>query len=103
VAKAKSSTPVTTETTEEQAAVKYFKETRAELRKVTWPTQDEAKNLTLIITSVSIAMAFFLGIFDYIFQTVIAGIISGDWIRIVLAVLLFIGGAAGFYFNNRQE
>ncbi len=103
MAKAKSSTPVTTETTEEQAAVKYFKETRAELRKVTWPTQDEAKNLTLIITSVSIAMAFFLGIFDYIFQTVIAGIISGDWIRIVLAVLLFIGGAAGFYFNNRQE
>jgi len=103
VAKSKSSAPVATVAKEEQAVVKYFKETRAELRKVTWPTQEEAKSLTLIITAVSVAMALFLGIFDYIFQMVVAGVISGDWLRIILAVLLSVGIAAGFYFNHRQE
>lgn len=88
---------------EDNVLVKYFKETRAELRKVTWPTREEAKNLTLIIVGVTLAMAVFLGLLDYIFQVVAAGVITGDLLRIVIAVILFAGGAAAFYFNNRQE
>ena len=42
--------------------VRYFKETRAELRKVHWPTRKEARNLTLIVLSVTIAMAVVLGL-----------------------------------------
>jgi preprotein translocase subunit SecE len=81
----------------------YFKETRAELRKVTWPTREETRTLTTIIVIVTIAMAVFLGLLDYLFQTVVAGIIIGDLIWIGLAVILFAGGAAAFYFNAQQE
>ncbi len=55
--------------------VKYFKETRAELKKVTWPTRQEALNLTLIVVAFTIFMAAFLGIIDYIFAWVFGLII----------------------------
>lgn len=102
MAKSKSSTAATA-TREDHAIVRYFKETRAELRKVTWPTRDETKTLTTIIVIVTVTMAAFLGMLDYIFQLVAAGIIAGDFIRIGVAVILFIGGVAAFYFNNQQQ
>lgn len=101
---AKSKTGAAAVTTrEENAIVRYFKDTRAELRRVTWPTREEAKNLTLIIVTVTVVMAVFLGLLDYVFQIVAAGIIIGDWIRIVIAVVLFLGGAAAFYFNGQRD
>lgn len=59
----------------DNAIVKYFKETRAELRKVTWPTRQEALNLTLIVVSFTVFMAALLGIIDYIFAWVFGLII----------------------------
>jgi len=56
--------------------VRYFKETRAELRKVSWPTRQEALNLTLIVVAFTIFMAALLGIIDYIFAWVF-GLIIG--------------------------
>ena len=47
--------------------VRYFKETRAELRKVSWPTRKQATNLTLIVLAVTVAMAIFLGAVDLLF------------------------------------
>lgn len=44
------------------AILRYVRETRGELRKVTWPTREEAWRLTLIVLGVSIAMAIFLGL-----------------------------------------
>ncbi len=41
---------------------RYIRETRGELRKVTWPTREEAWRLTLIVLGVTAAMAIFLGI-----------------------------------------
>jgi preprotein translocase subunit SecE len=102
MAKSKSSTAAVTPK-EDNAVIRYLKETRAELRKVVWPTREETKNLTLIIVSVTVAMAMFLGLLDYIFQIVAAGVISGSYIWIGAAVILFIAGAAAFYFNSRQE
>ena len=99
MAKSKTST-VTTK--EPNAVVKYFNDTRAELRRVTWPTREETKNLTLIIVAVTIAMSLFLGLLDFLFQFVTARIISGDLIGIVLGIILFIGGTAAFYFNNQE-
>ena len=52
----------------ENAIVRYLKETRAELRKVTWPSREEAVNLTLIVVAVTAAMAAFLGAVDYLFS-----------------------------------
>ncbi len=55
----------------DNALVRYFKETRAEIRKVSWPTREEATNLTLIVLGVTIAMAIFLGAVDFIFASLI--------------------------------
>jgi len=51
----------------ENAVIKYLKETRAELKKVNWPSRQEATNLTLIVMAVTTFMALLLGLLDYIF------------------------------------
>ncbi|MCL5952233.1 MAG: preprotein translocase subunit SecE [Chloroflexi bacterium] len=51
----------------ENRVVTYVRETRAELRKVVWPTRDEAINLTAIVVGTLMVMSVFLGAFDYIF------------------------------------
>jgi preprotein translocase subunit SecE len=60
----------------DNALVRYLKETRAEIRKTSWPTREEATNLTLIVLGVTIAMAIFLGTVDFVFATLIRLIIS---------------------------
>jgi preprotein translocase subunit SecE len=42
------------------------RETTAELRKVVWPTRDEAVKLTTIVVITIIAMSLFFGGIDYI-------------------------------------
>jgi preprotein translocase subunit SecE len=102
VAKSRVRTAATT-TKDTNPVIRYFQETRAELRKVTWPTRDEARNLTMIIVAVTVAMAIFLGLLDFIFQEVAGGVILGDLTWIGVAIVLFLGGAAAFYFNGQQE
>ncbi len=57
--------------------VRYFKETRAELRKVNWPTRKQATNLTLIVLAVTIAMAIFLGAVDFLFANLLSLLVGG--------------------------
>lgn len=45
---------------------RYFKESKDELRKVTWPSRKEAIKHTLIVIGVSVAVAVFLGLADYL-------------------------------------
>ena len=47
---------------------KYVRETRGELRKVTWPSRQESWRLTGIVLAVTLAMAAFLWVFDAIFS-----------------------------------
>jgi preprotein translocase subunit SecE len=47
----------------------YLKESVAEMKKVTWPTKKETYNYTILVIVVSIGVALFLGILDYIFTT----------------------------------
>ena len=99
MAKSKSS-PVATR--EEHAVIKYFKSTRAELRRVTWPTREETRTLTTIIVIVTIVMGLFLGILDFLFQQIAAGVISGNLVIIAAAVVLLGAGVAAFYFNAQE-
>jgi preprotein translocase subunit SecE len=55
---------------------RYLKETRAELRKVAWPTREQATNLTLIVLAVTIVMAIFLGVVDLVAAAVVRLLIS---------------------------
>lgn len=56
--------------------IDYFKDTRGELRKVSWPTREAATRLTLIVLAVTTVMAIILGALDFIFATLIRLIIS---------------------------
>ena len=52
---------------------KWWNETVGELRKVTWPTKEEALKMTKIVV---LATAAFLGIVDFIFSRLV-GLILG--------------------------
>jgi preprotein translocase subunit SecE len=45
-----------------------IREIRSELRKVVWPTRDEAIRLTLVVIGVSAAVGLSLGLVDSIFS-----------------------------------
>jgi preprotein translocase subunit SecE len=48
--------------------VAYIKASIKEMKKVTWPTKKEAKNYTMLVIGVSLAMAAFLGACDFVFS-----------------------------------
>jgi preprotein translocase subunit SecE len=52
-----------TERKEPNFVQRYYRETSGELRKVTWPSREEAYNMTILVLIVLIAMAILLGIF----------------------------------------
>ena len=64
------------EVQKENRIMQYIRETRAELRKVVWPTRDEAVNLTGIVVGTLIAMSVFLGAVDYVLQKLVAFLIA---------------------------
>jgi preprotein translocase subunit SecE len=49
----------------ENAVVRYFRATWAELKKVHWPNRREATNLTVIVLATTVAMSAFLGVVDW--------------------------------------
>lgn len=60
----------------ENRVVKYLRETRAELRKVTWPSPEEARNLTSIVLVVTLVMALVMWTLDLVFGGLI-GLLVG--------------------------
>lgn len=46
----------------------YIKDTRAEMKHVSWPTQKQAIIFTVLVIGVSITISIFLGIADFIFS-----------------------------------
>jgi preprotein translocase subunit SecE len=72
VAKKEESTTVA----QENAISRYIRETRGELRKVTWPTREEARRLTAIVLAVTAAFAVFLWAMDAIFSNAIRLVIE---------------------------
>ena len=50
------------EVKQDNRMVRYFKETRAEVRKVHWPSRKDARSLTTVVLVVTIIMTIFLGL-----------------------------------------
>ena len=46
---------------------RYLRDSRIELKKVTWPTREQTINLTIVVCVVCVAIALFLGGLDWIF------------------------------------
>lgn len=56
--------------------VDYIKDTRGELKHVSWPTRGQAIAFTFIVILISVATAVFLGAFDFVFAKLLALIIG---------------------------
>ena len=83
----------------------YFIDTVAELRKVHWPSQAEARNLTTVVLGTLVAMAVVLGLMDYLFEQLMLGVINVNIIAIaILAVVaLAIGVLVVFASRSRNR
>jgi len=46
----------------------FFNETKGELKHVNWPTRSQTTVFTIIVVLISIIIAYFLGLFDFIFS-----------------------------------
>ncbi|MFN2142651.1 MAG: preprotein translocase subunit SecE [Candidatus Promineifilaceae bacterium] len=57
-----------TESSQSNPVGRYLRETRGELRKVVWPTREEAWRLTAIVLAVTLASAAFLWFWDTVFS-----------------------------------
>ncbi len=54
------------ERTRKQSAIRrYFNETTGELKKVSWPSWPEARQLTILVVVVMVVIGAFLGIVDF--------------------------------------
>lgn len=63
-------------TRQPNAIVRFFRETTGELRKVSWPTRQEALNLTLVVLVVTASTSLFLGSLDFLFTRLFRLLIS---------------------------
>jgi preprotein translocase subunit SecE len=55
--------------------VNYFTDVRSELRKVVWPTKDEAIKLTAVVVGLSAIVGLYLGFLDFVFGELVAAIL----------------------------
>jgi preprotein translocase subunit SecE len=51
--------------------IDYLRDTKAELRHVSWPTKQQTLNYTVIVLVISIGTGIFLGIIDFGFAQVL--------------------------------
>jgi preprotein translocase subunit SecE len=56
--------------------VRYLRQTRGELRKVTWPTREESMRLTAIVLGVTAVMSIFLGVLDFVFANLVQALVE---------------------------
>ncbi|MDB5237951.1 MAG: Protein translocase complex, SecE/Sec61-gamma subunit [Candidatus Kaiserbacteria bacterium] len=54
----------------------YLKETQGELRHVAWPTQLQTIVYTILVAAISVGIALYLGVFDYLFTSGIKQVID---------------------------
>jgi preprotein translocase SecE subunit len=49
---------------------RFAQEAWQELKKVTWPTPEQARSLTILVLAVSAAVGLYITFFDYIFDRI---------------------------------
>ena len=87
-----------------RSVVAYLRGVVAEMQKVTWPTREEARNLTLLVLAVTVAFAIGLGALDAFFSWWFRQAFHPDSEMVFLAVaaaMLLVGG--GGYMALRRR
>jgi preprotein translocase subunit SecE len=93
------------EVKQENRFKRYFKETRAEVRKVHWPTRKEARSLTTVVLVITIAMTIFLGVVVSPLASSIAGavFVQQNTLIIAVAAVLAVAGIIGLAVALRRQ
>ncbi len=47
---------------------RYFDEVWSELRKVSWPTREQVRNLTVLVFAISFVVGLYITVLDQVFQ-----------------------------------
>ncbi len=87
----------------ENALVRYFRETRVEVKRVRWPTREETLRLTRIVLAVTVSMGIFLWLMDLLFSWWLRGIIESDPWRIAMGVAVLVAGIVVGIILGRQQ
>ena len=56
--------------------ITFFEETRAELKKVTWPQRQEVIRLTSLVIAVSVIVGLYVGGLDFVFTKLLQFILK---------------------------
>ena len=51
---------------------RYLDEVWSELKKVSWPTRDQVRNLTVLVFAISISVGLYITVLDSVFRGMIA-------------------------------
>lgn len=54
---------------------KFLREAYGELRRVSWPSREQTIQYTTLVVVISIGIALFLGLLDYLFSDIIKNVI----------------------------
>lgn len=52
--------------------ITYLKDTKGELKHVSWPSRRQAIAFTIVVVLISLFVSFFLGFFDYVINLLLA-------------------------------
>ena len=93
------------EVKQENRFKRYFKETRAEVRKVHWPTRKDARSLTTVVLVITVAMTIFLGVIISPLASTLAGALFVQQTTLVIAVVavLAVAGIIGLAVVLRRQ
>jgi preprotein translocase SecE subunit len=83
--------------------VAYLKSTRAELRKVRWPTMEQGWTMTKIVLVVTVAMGLFLWVLDSLFGWLLSNLVSLNPLYIILSVVVVAVLLGAAYLISRGE
>ena len=56
---------------------RFLEEAWSELKKVTWPTPEQTRNLTVLVFVISAAVGIYIAVFDALFTQVITRLTPG--------------------------
>ena len=50
---------------------RYFDEVASELRKVSWPTREQVRNLTVLVFAISFVIGLYITVLDVVFRGIV--------------------------------
>jgi preprotein translocase subunit SecE len=93
------------EVKQENRFKRYFRETRAEVRKVHWPSRKEARSLTTVVLVITITMTIFLGVVVSPLASALAGavFVQQSTLAIVVLAIVAVAGIIGLAVALRRQ